>query len=211
MIHAFSDDSITEHLVVAGFVVLDEGRVADAEEILARAKAKVGVAVNEPFHCRVIFSGDARKRSAWAHVETVPLYDLVRSVALELKGIAECPLVCLANPKAVPAAPATPGGPVRRPDVKEVASIVHGAALSGLTGRFGHDGFKVWTTSRKSRGVRAVAEPTRPVARSSTSGQGSSRLSWCRSSRAVRSRPSSRLRTSTPTRPLVRTPRPPAG
>ncbi len=38
----------------------------------------------------------------------------------------------------------TPEGPVRTLDVKEVASLAHSAAMTGLVSRYGHDKFKLW-------------------------------------------------------------------
>jgi hypothetical protein len=145
MIHAFADDSVTDHVVTCGVLVLPEGRVASAEELLAMTKQRFGLPPEVPLHCRVMFAGDARRGTPWEGLSPERISELVHEVCAALKDITERPLVAVIDPHAAPPQVMSPGGEPRRLDVKEVASFAHMSTTTILAERYGPEGFRVWT------------------------------------------------------------------
>jgi hypothetical protein len=65
---AYGDESSFERVVTYGIVALPTGAVP-VVAALSDLKRSSGVPPTEPFHARIIFSGDARRKTGWAHLE----------------------------------------------------------------------------------------------------------------------------------------------
>lgn len=83
---AFGDGSVTAGGVFYGLVLIPEGAIQLAQEMVARIKAEYGGAPNIPLHCRELFSGHARAKSGWAHIDEATAIELCGDVLRELKA-----------------------------------------------------------------------------------------------------------------------------
>jgi len=80
LIHAFADDSITEEVVACGIAVFHQARVDEAKKLLIGVKQSFGIPADEPLHCRVMFSGDARRGTCWEALGAERIDKLVRDL-----------------------------------------------------------------------------------------------------------------------------------
>ena len=127
MVHAFADDSVLPAVVACGVAAFRAERAAEAEAVLAATKRSFSVSPDEPLHCRVIFSGDARRGTFWEKLRPERIYKLVEAVCREVGKIGERPIVVLVNPAVVPPQPVTPG-PTQFLDPKVMASMTYWGA-----------------------------------------------------------------------------------
>jgi hypothetical protein len=144
MIQAFADDSVTPDVVACGVAVLQEDRVAAAEELLRIEKVAVGIPADERPHCRVMSSDHGRRRIPWERLGAKGVYALVERVCGQIRQFSERPLVSIVDPRRIPPQAMTPGGPVRALDHKAVATMTYWGAWSGLLRRHQVDGFRLW-------------------------------------------------------------------
>jgi hypothetical protein len=75
--HLFGDESTAEDIVVFGIVLFHVNDVEAAEKAFAGILKESGVPDGTRFHCREIFSGDARKKSPWSHLSEFDVFQLV--------------------------------------------------------------------------------------------------------------------------------------
>jgi hypothetical protein len=150
MIHGFADDTVMEQVVVCAAVIFDEERIADAEVALADAKASVGIDPGEPLHCRVLFSGDARRGTVWERVSRSAIDAMVEKLCLDLRPFQHRPVVAPIKRREFPDQQMEPGGPVKRLDIKGIASFAYHAIIVNLHGRFGHERFRLWIDPDKT-------------------------------------------------------------
>lgn len=150
MIHGFADDTVMEHIVVCAATIFDERCVGGAEAALAKAKASVGVDPDEPIHCRVLFSGDARRGTPWQLVSRHAIDAMVEALCGELRPLQQRPVVAPINPREFPDQQMEPEGPAKRLDIKGIASFTYHAVVLNLHTRFGHDQFRLWIDPDKT-------------------------------------------------------------
>ncbi len=144
MIHAFGDDSVMDDIVTCGIALYQQERVAEVERILGAAKGTAGVPQTARIHCRVLFSGDARRRSEWADVTAERVNKIILDLCCALQPVGERPLVAVMDPRNVPVVPASDGAPEIRLTDKGVASTAYQAVLPFLYMRYGQGGFRLW-------------------------------------------------------------------
>jgi hypothetical protein len=81
---AFGDGSVTPSGVFYGLVLLPEAITADVQRTIEQHKLQYGGDTKTPLHCRELFSGHARAKSAWAHLSEADVValcgDVLRSV-----------------------------------------------------------------------------------------------------------------------------------
>jgi len=150
MIHAFADDSVMQEIVVCAAMICDEAQVADAEAVLAKAKASVGVEPSVALHCRELFSGDARRGTAWERVPRPAIDHLVEKLCRDLQRVQERPVVAPIRQRDVPDQHMDPEGPMQRLHVKGIASFTYHAVIVNLHDRFRHQGFRLWIDPDKT-------------------------------------------------------------
>lgn len=87
--HVFGDESISANHVVYALVIVPAERVEKIENLFAEVKENHGVHRSTRFHCRELFSKDARRKSPWAHLSDRQAYDFAFQVctALANQGI----------------------------------------------------------------------------------------------------------------------------
>ncbi|WP_147250271.1 hypothetical protein [Bradyrhizobium sp. MOS003] len=87
---ALCDESKAEQFVTGGILWLPPIAREDARRALIRLKASRDVPIDAKIHCRTLFSGDARRRSPFAHFEPADVYSFVEECAklmLNLGGL----------------------------------------------------------------------------------------------------------------------------
>ena len=113
---------------------------AAAEEAVASAKGGVGVDSAVPIHSRVLFSGDARKRSPWAAVDPARIATMLENLCDQLFAITEQAIVAAA-PMDYPSAVAAPDV-VTEMNERSPSSTLYGAVQVRLRERYGDGGFE---------------------------------------------------------------------
>jgi hypothetical protein len=151
MVLAFGDDSVMDDVVACGIALYQQERAPDAERILDATKEKAGVPRSARIHCRVLFSGDARRRSDWAGVSAERVNDFILGLCRALKPVGERPLVAVIDPRNVPIVPASDGCPEIRLTDKGIASTSYQFVLPFLYMRYGHGGFRLSIDSDKTQ------------------------------------------------------------
>jgi len=151
MVQAFADDSVMPELVTCGVAVYELSQLSRAEAALAEMKQAAGVPAQTVLHCRVIFSGDARRRSAWSDVSAERIDELVEGLCRQLRPLGDRPLVVVVDPRRVPGVAASDGAPEIRLNDKGVASIAYGMAQAALSRRYGPDRFKLVIDQDKTK------------------------------------------------------------
>jgi hypothetical protein len=82
---AFGDESCGADAVTYALAVIESEKLAAIEEGLRNAKRQFGATCDTVLHCRELFSGHARKKGDWKHLDltsVVALYNAVLDVAL---------------------------------------------------------------------------------------------------------------------------------
>jgi len=75
-----ADESTADQYVTGGLLRLPAEHVETAVAALAKAKTDRGLSVNAEIHCRVLFSGDARRRSPFAALNPQQCVELTHRV-----------------------------------------------------------------------------------------------------------------------------------
>src|SRR5712691_3121587 len=119
-IRAFADDSITEEVVVCAAALYRADCVEAAEALLAEAKKSLGLPPETALHCRVIFSGDARRGTAWEQISPQDIYGMVERLCESLRPIGYKPHVAVIDPRQIPTLPVAPGVPDREATDKAI-------------------------------------------------------------------------------------------
>lgn len=81
---AFGDDSVTKGGVFYGLVLIPESAIKTVLEMLTKIKIKYGGSSDSPLHCRELFSGHARQKSKWSHLNEHQAIELCGDVLREL-------------------------------------------------------------------------------------------------------------------------------
>jgi len=150
-VHAFADDSITEEVIVCAAAVFSAKRVKAAEDALAEAKKSIGISPETVLHCRVIFSGDARRGTEWESIDPKGIYDMVGHLCESLRPLGHKPLVAVIDPRQVPPLPVAPGVPNREPTEKAIASLAYSAVSNGLVRVHGPATVRLWIDPDSTR------------------------------------------------------------
>jgi len=83
---AFGDGSVTTGGIFYGLVLIPEHAVDLIQEKITEIKCKYGGTPDTPLHCRELFSGDARKKSGWTHIDEKMAIELCGDVLRELSA-----------------------------------------------------------------------------------------------------------------------------
>ena len=81
---AFGDDSVTKGGVFYGLVLIPESAIKTVLETLSKIKIQYGGSTDSPLHCRELFSGQARQKSKWSHLNEHQAIELCGDVLREL-------------------------------------------------------------------------------------------------------------------------------
>jgi hypothetical protein len=84
---AFGDESVGSHFVAYAVILFAADRQAEANSILARTKIRYGASADDPLHCRVLFSGQQRKKSPWARLNMDEVFALYSGLVQDLNPL----------------------------------------------------------------------------------------------------------------------------
>ena len=150
-IYAFADESITPGIVICAAAVFSADRIVQAVATLAAAKLSVGLPPDVTLHCRVIFSGDARRGTPWKDVKPADVYAMVERLCQELKRIGHQPVLAVIDPRRIPPQPVAPGVSNRPPADKGIATMAYNVVFDALLRRFGNTRVRVWIDPDKTK------------------------------------------------------------
>lgn len=108
MYEAFGDESIGADHVAYATILVDSSRVTDAEHVIEQVKFSSGASARDVFHCRTLFSGQQRQKTAWANKTIVEIFDIYTKLLQELDGLLIRKIVTLAKKADFPTE--VPGG-----------------------------------------------------------------------------------------------------
>jgi hypothetical protein len=84
---AFGDESAGPQYVSYGVVLVAADKQADANSILAQVKTRFGASADDQLHCRVLFSGQQRKKSPWAGLNITEVFTLYSELMRDLNPL----------------------------------------------------------------------------------------------------------------------------
>lgn len=87
---ALCDESKAEQFITGGILWLPPTAREEARNALVRLKVSRDVPMDAKIHCRILFSGDARRRSSFAHLSPADVHAFVEECAklmLDLGGL----------------------------------------------------------------------------------------------------------------------------
>jgi hypothetical protein len=84
---AFGDESAGPQYVAYGVVLVAADKQADASSILAQVKTRFGASADDQLHCRVLFSGQQRKKSPWAGLNMTDVFTLYSELMRDLNPL----------------------------------------------------------------------------------------------------------------------------
>src|SRR5437867_6622728 len=150
---AYADESITDEIVACAAAVFPIDRISQAEAALAAVKESLGLPPDVVLHCRVIFSGEARRGTSWERVEPEAIYSAMLRLCKDLKSIGQRPVVFVAPAISPPPIPGPPGSESRvtQLDTKGVAAIGFQTINFHLVQKFGYGAVEVWIDPDKTK------------------------------------------------------------
>jgi hypothetical protein len=87
MFDAFGDESCGLKFVSYGLVCLPQHRREDAEQMISAVKKEFGGPSSSRLHCRELFSGQNRPKTAWKHLSPNDVVLLYKTLFVKLKGV----------------------------------------------------------------------------------------------------------------------------
>lgn len=142
---AYGDESIGDDVLIYAIAITLENHHEAAEEFLSKIKRDRGVAETERLHCRVLFAGNARAKSAWAHLSLTDVFDMYLEVVDGLRAIGVCFAIVVAVRSAFPKSFSMhpPFSDIAL-GPKQLALFCQNASVMPLVSWFGHERFKFW-------------------------------------------------------------------
>ena len=136
---AFGDESESDTLLIYALAIFRTERTQDARAVLSRMKQSLGVPDEARLHCRVVFSGQQRRRSAWAGVNPLRIEQAVRDLVAEMRQLGERPEIGVIDRRQVPPLPVAPGHADREWHGKETLALAANVAIMGAVSKYGAD------------------------------------------------------------------------
>jgi hypothetical protein len=76
MFNVYGDESIGPEYVAYAAIVVPENRTADAVAVLTALKEETGATAEDVLHCRQLFSGQQRQKTAWHSKSMAEVFDI---------------------------------------------------------------------------------------------------------------------------------------
>jgi hypothetical protein len=83
---AYGDESAGANFVAYGTLLLPAASREAVEAKIAKLKIDYGASAADNLHCRVLFSGDARRKTAWSKLAVGDVFDLYSDLMEEIPG-----------------------------------------------------------------------------------------------------------------------------
>lgn len=120
---AYGDESCGLDAITYATILIAEENNQSICEILSRLKTGKGIAPHEGLHCRVLFSGSQRSRSAWASLTMDEVFDLYENLIEASKPLLKRCIICAAKRRELP--PELTGGPMQHADPNHRGPVPH--------------------------------------------------------------------------------------
>jgi hypothetical protein len=118
---AFGDESAGPQFVSYAVVLVAADKQAEANAILAQVKSRFGASADDQLHCRVLFSGQQRKKTAWARLDAADVFDLYSQLMREIHPLMIRRIVSLGKKSDFPAS--IPGAQWQHVDPKFIGPL----------------------------------------------------------------------------------------
>ncbi len=99
---AYGDESAGTGFVAYGTLLLPTESREAVETQIAKLKIEYGASAADYLHCRVLFSGDARRKSAWSNLALNDVFDLYSELVTIVKPALTRIIVTIANKAELP-------------------------------------------------------------------------------------------------------------
>jgi hypothetical protein len=148
-----ADESTADQFVTGGLLQLPAESVETAVAALAKVKADRSVSAEAEIHCRVLFHGDARRRSPFAALNPHQCVELVTECVAAMNAVGGTCRGCWVNRKIYPTELRLVEGQPFRVEPKHLAGLMVSAALVNIESyrlAFDPDPTKIdWGLARK--------------------------------------------------------------
>ena len=84
---AFGDDSAYKNILVYAYAIFHRRNVSKAKKIITKLKKKYMIPKKLPIHCRIMFSGDQRRKKGLGHISIVRVKQLVSQIIDEMNDV----------------------------------------------------------------------------------------------------------------------------
>lgn len=84
---AFGDDSAYKNILVYAYAIFHRRNVYKAKKIITKVKKKYMIPKKIPIHCRIMFSGDQRRKKGLGHISIVRVKQLVSQIIDEMNDV----------------------------------------------------------------------------------------------------------------------------
>jgi hypothetical protein len=87
MFDAYGDESCGQEYVTYGLLVVPEDQAEQAKAAIESVKTRFGGDPSDRLHCRELFHGSARAKSAWAKLSIIDVFGLYEALVTELNEL----------------------------------------------------------------------------------------------------------------------------
>ena len=157
-IWGYADESSHGNVVVCALAVFSSLVIAEAEDKLAKAKRSVGMSPEALLHCKILFNGDRRRKSEWSNVEPRDIYSMLRRLCIEIKQLAEQPVISFTCRDDIPAElihPLNESEPVSYKaspfNEKGAISFLYSSIFARASNKYGLGRVRVWIDPDKTK------------------------------------------------------------
>lgn len=141
----FGDESVGDEVVSYGLLAVPTVDVPTVEGLLAITKQDFGGTASHKLHCREMFSGDARLKSPWAHLNSSDVFSLYERLARQISDAGLRRIACVARTGEFPSAlPAEGGWPKIVLGGKQLAAFCGNGAMIPLSRNPGMHRLRFW-------------------------------------------------------------------
>lgn len=99
---AYGDESAGARFVAYGTLLLPTANREAVEAKIAKLKVNYGASATDNLHCRVLFSGDARRKTAWSRLALGDVFDLYSELVKLVRPSLTRTIVTIANKAELP-------------------------------------------------------------------------------------------------------------
>jgi hypothetical protein len=151
-VHAFGDESSYGGVIAYGIVAIHAPNLVAAERFLSGLKHRYGIDSQAEFHCKEVFHGDKRQKSAWKHLSVGQILDFAEELISGLVGLPTLFIVGAAHRSEQPEELPKEGHfPAFEMGTKQLSALLCGAALTPLNQHYDQTEVKFWADPDPSK------------------------------------------------------------
>ena len=84
---AFGDDSQYKNVLVYAYAIFHRSNVSKAKKVLRKLKKKYQIPKSLPIHCRILFSGDQRRKNGLEHISIIGVKQLISHLIEKMNNV----------------------------------------------------------------------------------------------------------------------------